>query len=543
MARIGTVGYLNARPLSDRIDIDRHTLVMANPAEVARMLRDGEVDVALVPVAAVLDDEAYRVVPGACIGSAGPVGSVVLAAEAPPEAWTRVVLDGVSRTSAVLARLLLTRGPLAARVRPDLEIVAVAPNQAVLQAKRTTAALVIGDAARTLPERLAVRVDLASEWAAWTGLPFVFAVWAGRADLDPAVVKDLVAAGRAGVDGIRDRYVGEDLRYLTENLRYPLDDAALTGLRRFAALAAQAGLVPQAELELFGPGTTARPAGVDALLAHALDGSALPIGDLLALLRGAPVIELAAAAELKRLEAFPGDEVPVRLEAVLSEGAPVTAVRDAVGDGATRIRIAGAVDAARIASVAAAYPGLALAIDTIPDTAPEALAAAGLTDVVEPVGSLADRVRSAAGAGAASRWLSWAASASRAGLRIEATVALGRGESDEDVAMHLLRLRELPGLTAVRVWAAAAPGPFGAAGNTATDVVRVVALARLVLPGSVRVMASPETEGDGMAQVALRSGCDHAGTITVGADVAANAGRLAALGRQVAQAGLRLVPG
>ena len=38
MARIGTVGYLNARPLSDRIDIDRHTLVLAHPAEVARML-------------------------------------------------------------------------------------------------------------------------------------------------------------------------------------------------------------------------------------------------------------------------------------------------------------------------------------------------------------------------------------------------------------------------------------------------------------------------------------------------------------------------
>ncbi|MEZ4235451.1 MAG: MqnA/MqnD/SBP family protein [Myxococcota bacterium] len=537
MARIGTVGYLNARPLTDRVDIDRHTLLLAHPAEVSRLLRDGEVDVALVPVAAALDDPDYRVVPGWCIGAEGPVASVLLVAETEPEQWTKVVLDGVSRTSVVLAQLLLKHGPLAARVRPDLVIERVAPNQAVLQAKKGTAAVMIGDAARALPDRLGVRLDLAELWTQWTGLPFVFAVWAGRADLDPAVVEDLIVAGRRGVAGIDDKYAGADLRYLTQNLRYPLDDAALTGLRRFGALAHQAGLVPRADLELYAPVSPPRPAGLDALLARALEGSALPVGDLLTLLRHAPVAELAAAAELRRLELHPGDAVGLLREAVLPAEAPVASLAEAVRLGATRIRLEGPVDAARVAEVAAACPGCALAVDAMPED-PAALAAAGLTDVIEPVGSLADRVRGEAGPAAA--WLHGASLAAGAGLRLEATVALGRGESEEELAAHLLRLRELPGLHAVRVWAAAAPGPFGSVANTATDVVRVTALARLVLPGAVHVEAAPESEGLGMMQVALRAGADHAGVVRVGATEAAEEGRRTLLVREPRDVGLQL---
>lgn len=546
MAKIGTVGYLNARPLSDRIDIDRHTLVLAHPAEVARMLRDREVDVALVPAAAVLaeppGDNAYRIVPGWCVGSAGPVTSVLLVAETPPEAWTKVVLDGVSRTSVVLAQLLLrTAGsPLAARVRPDLEVVAAGPNEALGQAKRNTAALVIGDAARTVPERLPVRIDLASEWAAWTGLPFVFAVWAGRPDLDPSVVRHLAVAGAAGVAAIRTSYAGDDLRYLTESLRYPLDDLALIGLRRFAALAHAAGLVNTAEFELYGPEPRRARPDVDGLLARALDGGALPIGEVHALLSDAPVSDLAAAADLRRRQGFPGDDLAYRIDAVLPEGASPSTIADAVALGASRVRLEGRLTPARVREVAARWPGLALVGGGPEDGDPAALAAAGLTDTVEHVGSLVDRVRAAAGASSAAEWRAWAERAHRAGIRVEATVAVGRGTVD-DLAGHLLRLAEIPGLASVRVWAPAAPGPFGSAGNTASDVVRALAVARLVLPASVRVVGSSETEGIGLVQVCLRFGCDHGGSVVLDGEAAGWSSRIAAFEHQVTEAGLRPV--
>lgn len=312
MSRIGTVGYLNARPLSDRIDIDQHTLLMAHPAEVARMLAEGEVDVALVPVAAVLQDAAnLRIVPRVCIGADGPVHSVLLVAEEPPERWTRVRLDGVSRTSRVLARLLLTEGPLADRVRDDIVIEEVGPNEGVAGAGGSVAALVIGDAARVLDDRWAVRLDLAEVWREWTGLPFVFAVWAGRPDVPAAVVAHLSEAGRAGVDAVPRTYAGEDLRYLTENLRYALDDRALMGLRRFGALAHRAGLVEAEDVELYGPGASfiERPQVTD-LLERALAGERLDDDAVSNLFEHAGLADLAATAHELRMQRHPEPTVP-----------------------------------------------------------------------------------------------------------------------------------------------------------------------------------------------------------------------------------------
>ena len=275
------------------------------------MLRDGEVDVALVPVAAVLaEGDAYRIVPRVCIGAEGQVHSVVLVAERPPEEWERVRLDGVSRTSRALARLLLKEGPLAERVRPGLIIEDVEPNQGLSEAGDGVAALVIGDAARTLDPRWSVRLDLAEIWNQWTGLPFVFAVWAGRKDLDPAVVRHLVQAGEAGVGAVPQSYAGDDLRYLTENLRYELDDAALMGLRRFGALGHAAGLFPVEDVELYGPATrqTERPS-VFRLLSDVLDGQSLNRKGAQALFEHASLADLAAAAHEVRMNRHPTSTV------------------------------------------------------------------------------------------------------------------------------------------------------------------------------------------------------------------------------------------
>ncbi len=300
MIRVGTVGYLNADPLTWALDRSRYEVVPALPSQIARQLAEGEVDVALVPVAAVLQDPSLAIVPGWCVGADGPVESVVIAAEGPPETWTELRLDGASRTSVTLARLLVKQGPLAARVRPDLQLIDVPPHTAAQAIGGTVAAVVIGDPARELPAHLQ-RYDLAELWKAWTGLPFVFAVWAARDGLPAEVRADLLQAGHDGLAQIFARTEGADRTYLTERIRHRFDEPALMGLRRFAALAHAAGLVGGHLVRLLDPIPTRVPhPDVDALLTRASEGTGLTDAEALALWTHASLADLGAAADTLR---------------------------------------------------------------------------------------------------------------------------------------------------------------------------------------------------------------------------------------------------
>ena len=310
-ATVGLVDYANARPLTRHID--GITLKGGHPSDVARWLDSGEVDIALLPVGALLSDagpgdkRGFRIVPDLCIGSEGAVDTVLLVSEVPPEQWTSVRLDGVSRTSVLLARLLLTEGPLAQRLPAGIPIVDVPAGTATTGAP-TDAALVIGDAAHALPDRFTTRLDLGALWTDWTGLPFVFAVWAGRPDVDPRVVDHLRAAGLAGVAELSDpahlaTLDAHQRTYLTERIRYPLDDRALMGLRRFASLALRAGLTTRETFTLYPPSRAVvkpRAAVIDALLARTLTGEPLPRDAQLQLLQEAQLPDLLLTAARRR---------------------------------------------------------------------------------------------------------------------------------------------------------------------------------------------------------------------------------------------------
>jgi len=505
--RIGIVGYVNAHPLTEALDRDRFDVVDGHPSVIARMLADGEVDVALCPVAAVLTDDRYRIVPGWCIGSEGPVTSVLLAAETPPEQWRKVVLDGVSRTSVTLARLLLTQGPLSERVRPDLIIEAGEPGSGVEAARGEVASVVIGDVARELPDRLSVRVDLAQAWKDWTGLPFVFAVWAGREGLDPSVIEAVRDAGSRGVAAIPDHYEGRDLHYVSEALRYPLDDRALMGLRRFAAVAHREGLVGSEEVALFGPSSTFRPrVDVDDALEKALDGGRLTRDEALCLYREAALPELGFVADQRRQALHPDGVVSWSFRADGPDAAEL------VRSGVATVSLSGRLDAETVQEAARLHPGARLK-GAVPGDAVAGLAAAGLHEVHDdPLGQLidADRVATLEG---------WWGEVAREGLEAVATLVVGRGESIEDRVDTLLALRRIQDLhgvfRAARVWAAFGDGAAGSEANTAVDHLRANAIARLVLDNVPSLHAAPDTEGMGMAQASLRMGCDHLGALPV----------------------------
>ncbi|HWT06121.1 MAG TPA: MqnA/MqnD/SBP family protein, partial [Xanthomonadales bacterium] len=115
-------------------------------------------------------------------------------------------------------------------------------------------ALVIGDDALVARGACAPAAihDLGEAWRAWTGLPFVFAVWAVRRDVlaarpdDVAALAAALAQGRAWGHAHRDAVVDAALaqapyhRALYDDyfmrLSYALDDRALRGLEHFAQL-------------------------------------------------------------------------------------------------------------------------------------------------------------------------------------------------------------------------------------------------------------------------------------------------------------------
>ena len=143
------------------------------------LLADGQLDVALIPVIEYFRAGCYSIVPNIAIASRGPVLSVTLFSRVPWSSIRRVALDAGSRTSAALTQILLGR-----RHGVSPEVVAL-PLDGEAEDADADAVLLIGDRAmRACLPGFAFAFDLGQEWFDWTGLPFVYAVWAVRPGAD-----------------------------------------------------------------------------------------------------------------------------------------------------------------------------------------------------------------------------------------------------------------------------------------------------------------------------------------------------------------------
>jgi chorismate dehydratase len=258
--RLGAVSYLNTGPLVYGLErqAERFDIRFDVPSRCAALLHDNQVDLGLIPSIEYLHRADYRVVPGVAIVSDGPVASVALFSRKPVREISSIALDVSSRTSAALLRILCARW-----FETEPQFVLMAPDMtAMLQS--CDAALVIGDNALFADhEGLGLeKVDLAEEWVGMTGLPFVFAFWAGRPGVaTPADVTALNAArdqGLADPEQVAARYFPGDAakirrgtEYLRENVKFTLGERERAGLGMFFELAAELGLVPQARPPIF----------------------------------------------------------------------------------------------------------------------------------------------------------------------------------------------------------------------------------------------------------------------------------------------------
>jgi chorismate dehydratase len=218
---------------------DIFDLRFALPSVCADQLASGEADIGIVP-AIEMHRQHLEYFRGTGIACHGPVRSILLISKTPLREIRSLATDAGSRTSVMLSRVILEEK---FGVHPAL---ISRPADLPSMLGEADAALLIGDAAlRVDPEKLPFEtLDLGAEWTLMTGLPMVFAVWAGRKEvIEERYGRVFVDSCRFGMTRMDDivrqeaatRNFPEALvrKYLTEHIVFELGERDYRGLELY----------------------------------------------------------------------------------------------------------------------------------------------------------------------------------------------------------------------------------------------------------------------------------------------------------------------
>lgn len=231
--KISAVSYTNTKPfvyglmhsgISDQIDLS-----LDIPSECAGKLINDQADIGLVPVAALTEIPNYKIISSYCIGASGAVDSVFIFSHMPIREVRSLKLDSQSRTSNNLAKVLLKNHW---KIQP--KFVTDDPADAFVQ---------IGDRTFGKKGQYVYQYDLAEEWEKFTGLPFVFAVWASNKEIPESFIAGFNSALEYGLEHRKEliesipRLHNFDVDdYLLHKIDYILDDQKIEALVKFQEL-------------------------------------------------------------------------------------------------------------------------------------------------------------------------------------------------------------------------------------------------------------------------------------------------------------------
>lgn len=223
------------------------------PRELGREAEAGHVDLGLMAAGDFLRlrDRFDLLQPPMGVAARGAVQSVLLFSRRPAAALAGALVSVTpdTSTSIRLLRLLLD-------VRRELEGVRYVRG---LEPAQADALLMIGDQAMRMrnnrPDGFTHTLDLGADWLEWTGLSFVYAVWAARSSLDVDVRMELsrflessLAAGLGALPEVARQQTepgwttAETEAYL-RRFHYRLGPEDLQGLDHFGTLVHEHGLL------------------------------------------------------------------------------------------------------------------------------------------------------------------------------------------------------------------------------------------------------------------------------------------------------------
>jgi len=244
--RIGSVSYLNARPLLWGLELAPDIRLMLDvPSRLLSGMRENRFDIALLPVIDYQRMKELRLVPSGGIGCDGPTLTVRIFSRKPIERIKTLSCDRDSHSSVALARIILAERYGARPQFVDL----------TGESSQDDARLLIGDKVVTAEQGgFPYQFDLGQEWKTLTGLPFVFAAWMAPASTDlgdlPQRLNEARLQGVAHAREIveRDARAGGwptelALQYLTVNLQYEIGPRQIEAIQLFYQLAAKHGAI------------------------------------------------------------------------------------------------------------------------------------------------------------------------------------------------------------------------------------------------------------------------------------------------------------
>ena len=246
--RISIVSYLNSIPfrygLENFIFDEPVSISLDIPSTCAQKLKDDEVDIGLIPVAMIPYITNAKIISEFCIGADGPVKTVSLYSNSPLTEIAKIYQDKHSRTSVALAKVLAEKkwNIMPEWIDGETDFEKNIPENA--------GGVVIGDKTFSLENKYKYNIDLAVEWKALTGLPFVFACWVSNKVLPDTFIENFNAALKLGVQQIENsvecyKFLLPEvpkstmISYLSNNIDYEFNTQKKEALTLFLSLIKQ----------------------------------------------------------------------------------------------------------------------------------------------------------------------------------------------------------------------------------------------------------------------------------------------------------------
>ncbi len=230
--KISAVSYTNTKPfiygiLNSEI-IDQIDLSLDIPSDCAQKLIDNQVDIGLIPVAAIPFVSNATIIGSYCIGSIGAVNSVFIFSDIIIQNIKTVKLDPQSRTSNNLAKVLL-------KFHFNVEVKFTTDQDAI-----TDAIVLIGDRTFGKKEDYKFAYDMGEEWMKFTRLPFVYAAWVANKEISKSFIAEFDQALKFGLKNTNEvlnelpKLINFDLEdYLFHKLNFDLTDDKRKALNLF----------------------------------------------------------------------------------------------------------------------------------------------------------------------------------------------------------------------------------------------------------------------------------------------------------------------
>jgi len=209
--KISAVAYTNTKAFIYGLEhseiINKIDLSLDIPSDCAAKVISGQVDIGLMPVAAIPLVPNANIVADYCIGSDGAVNSVFIFSDVPVEEIKTLRLDSHSRTSNNLAKVLLKF-----YWKQEVEFT-TDPNE------KADAIVLIGDRTFGKKDDYAFAYDMGEEWKNFTGLPFMYAAWVANKEISQAFKDEFNDALKFGL-----AHRNEVLQDLPKTNNFDLED-------------------------------------------------------------------------------------------------------------------------------------------------------------------------------------------------------------------------------------------------------------------------------------------------------------------------------